>query len=65
MTSKKSLKEWRNVIEREDYYVDINPYSHNIISLALGAINEKFGKRAANNAIKYYRLEKKGWKQVR
>jgi len=57
----KSLKELRSIIRREVDYVDIRPYSHNIISLVLRAIASHYGKNKANQAIKDFGLKKRGW----
>ena len=54
-----------NIIKKEEPYIDIKPYSHNIISITLMKINKDFGKKYANIAIKKYNLENKGWKIVK
>ncbi len=38
-------------------------YAHNIISLCLRSIAKKFGKDAANETIREFRLDKKGWSE--
>lgn len=60
-----TLEEWREIIGREVGRVDKAPYSHNIISIALGAIGKNWGKDEANKAIVNFGLEKKGWQQVK
>ena len=62
---KKSLADWRKTIAKEVDYVDIKPYSHNIISLALGAIAREHGNTEANKAIVDFELEDLGWSQVK
>jgi hypothetical protein len=57
-----SLDEMREKIECEVPYVDKKPYSHNIISLVLSTIENKFGRAAAIKAMKDFKLNKKGWK---
>lgn len=37
------------------------PFSHNIISMALGDIAKSEGKEAANKMIDKYKLQKLGW----
>lgn len=61
----KTLQEWKEVIEREVYYVDVKPYSHNIISLALNAIARDFGNKEANKAIDEFGLGEYGWRKVK
>jgi hypothetical protein len=64
MAGSKSLKDWRETIESEVDFVDVKPYSHNIISLALQAISKMWGKEEANKAIDEFQLEDLGWKKV-
>ena len=61
MPKEKSLNEWRAVIDREADCVGVKPYSHNIITLALGAIAKKWGRDEANRAIENFGLEGMGW----
>jgi hypothetical protein len=56
-----TLKEWRAEIRKNAPYVDVKPFSHNIINIALQAITEKFGKDEANKAVDDFHLERKGW----
>jgi len=65
MVTKYTLEEWRSKIKKEVPYVDIKPYSHNIISLALGAIHENFGIKESNKAIKDFKLEDLGWHELK
>ena len=64
MEKKKTLKDWRETIQEEAPFVDLKPYSHNIISLALGAIHKGWGKAKANQAIKDFGLKRKGWNPI-
>mgnify|MGYP001116751977 CR=1 FL=1 len=57
----KSLSEWRAIIRREAPYVDLKPYSHNIISIALQAIAKDHGNEEANKTIDDFNLERLGW----
>lgn len=61
----KTLKDWLAVIEHEVPYVDVKPYSHNIISLALQAIARQWGQKKANKAIKDFELDVLGWHEVK
>lgn len=60
----KSLNDWRKIIKEEAPYVDVKMYSHNIISLALGAIAKECGQDEANKAIEDFGLEDLGWGKV-
>ena len=61
--TKKTLQELKKVIEREKPFVDIKPYSHNIISLTLMQISKEFSSKEANKCIKDFNLESLGWKK--
>ncbi len=39
------------------------PYSHNIISMALGDVFNNLGQQAANDLIDEYELEDLGWEK--
>ena len=45
----------------ERKFVDVKPFSHNIISLELRIISDKYGKETANKLIKMCKLEELGW----
>lgn len=59
--TKKGLNALRVEIEEQVPWIDIKPYSHNIIGLLLSQIAEEYGKKAANKAIRDFGLDKKGW----
>jgi hypothetical protein len=61
-TKMKKLQEYEKKIENERDFVDIKPYSHNIISLTLRMIDdlEIEGCRGLD-IIKKYELESLGW----
>ena len=61
-SSKKTLEELRDSIVDEIPFVDIKPYSHNIIGMTLNIMAGKFGRKAADDAIKELSLEELGWK---
>jgi len=63
MVKAKTLEEWRQEIKREVRFVDIKPYSHNIINISLQAIASRFGRDEANKAIRDFHLEEFGWKE--
>ena len=50
LVKKQSLAELYQSIEKEVEFVDVKPYSHNIISYILRTISEKFGYNKANAA---------------
>ena len=55
------MVELKNTILEEKAWVDIKPYSDNIISSALRIIDEKFGKEIVNDVIVSMGLEELGW----
>ena len=57
----KILSEWKESILREMPFVDVKQYSHNMISLALGAIARGWGYNTANKVIDDYGLVALGW----
>jgi hypothetical protein len=59
----KVLKDYRDKIKKEAPFVYIKPYSHNIISMVLGAIAKFYGKEEANKAIDDFNLESLGWRK--
>ena len=61
----RTLKQLRKVIKDEAYFVDIKPYSHNIIGLCLLEISKRFGQAEANKAIVDCELEDLGWSQIK
>lgn len=63
MIRKKSLKELKEIIQREKDFIGIKPYSHNIISLVLLQISQEYGKEEANKCIDEFELSKHGWKK--
>ena len=60
---KYTLSQWRMIIQNEVEFVDVKPYSHNIISTALRGISDGFGDAKANKAIEDFGLEELGWKK--
>ena len=61
--SKKRLAELYAEIKKEVKFVDVKPYSHNIISLILRTISEEFGYNKANEAIAKFELTPLGWQK--
>jgi hypothetical protein len=64
MSKKNRLNELRAQIEEEAKYVDVKPFSHNIITSALGLIQREFDTEQANRAVRDFGLEEKGWSQI-
>lgn len=58
---KKTLGEWQEAIKRQIPFVDVKPYSHNIISCCLRGIAKDYGNEIADNTIKELKLNKLGW----
>ena len=57
-----TIEDYTRRIGYESCWVDIKPYSHNIISITLREVSDKWGKEEANNIIKKTGLEQLGWK---
>ena len=57
---KEYLELLRKVVE-EIPYIGVRPYSHNIISLNLRIIEQKFGTRAVEAIIEMTDLKDLGW----
>ena len=55
------LYQLKGMIEKEIPFVDIKPFSHNIISMELRMVKEEFGKVVANNMVIQLGLDKMGW----
>ena len=62
--SKKRLAELYAKIKKEVKFVDVKPYSHNIISLVLRTISKEFGYNKANEAIAKFKLDEIGFNKV-
>ena len=60
-----AIEECRQRIEAEIDFVDIKPYSHNIIGLSLSALASKTDNATANALIDEFDLEELGWSKVR
>ena len=59
------LKEYEQRIKTERKWVDIKPYSHNIITLSLKAIHDlEIEGVSANDVISKYKLEILGWERT-
>jgi len=61
----KTLEELQEKINEEKEFVNTKQYSHNIISLCLQEVANRFGKKEANRIIEEEELEILGWKQVK
>jgi len=59
----KSLRALRTRIQEQVPFVDVKPYSHNIIGLLLSQIAKKYGDTEANQAIEDFQLEGLGWRK--
>jgi len=59
----KTLDDLRDEIDEQVDYIDIKPYSHNIIGLVLSMIAKEYGQVEANQAIRDFGLEERGWSQ--
>ena len=63
MATPETLDGLRSRIEDQAPYVDVKPYSHNIIGILLSQLASSFGEAEANKAIRDFGLEGKGWHQ--
>lgn len=63
MADTATLQELRSKIRSERKFVDVKPYSHNIVSLALQRIANKFGQAEANKAVRDFQLARLGWRE--
>jgi hypothetical protein len=59
----KTLEEWEETILREIPFVDVKPYSHNIITVALSAIARGWGNKRANDTVDKFGLVTLGYKK--
>ena len=55
------ISKYKNKIRNEIPYVDVKPYSHNIIAMTLAMISNKFGIADMNDTIRELKLDKMGW----
>ena len=60
----KTLDEMRAELVLEAQFVDLKPYSHNLVTMMLQDIAKKYGNKEANQAIDDFGLVDKGWKRV-
>lgn len=61
MKDPKTLEDWREIVRQNAPLVDKAPYAHNIIGIALSAIDKLAGEEEALKTIKEFGLDKKGW----
>ena len=58
---KPKLEDLKKNIKKEIPFVDVKPFSHNIISMTLSMIEENYGEAAAVQTMSELRLDKLGW----
>jgi len=58
------LAQLRDTIRREAKHIGRKPYSHNIVGLALQQIDREFSTTDANQAIRDFKLARKGFNEV-
>ena len=59
--TEKDFNDLYNQVEEEIQYVDVKPYSHNIISIGLRQVDEKYGKEKVIEIFNDFNLEEYGW----
>jgi hypothetical protein len=59
------IQEMREKIESELEYLDIKPYSKNLIEIRLRCVASKYGTAEANKLLGDIGLELYGWKKER
>ncbi len=57
-----TIEDYTRRIGYESCWVDVKPYSHNLVGIYLRMCADKYGQEEANNIIKRTGLEKLGWK---
>ena len=59
--TKRTKEEIIKNIKKEITYVDIKPYSHNIIGLELEILARDYGEEEVHNIVKNTKLKDLGW----
>ena len=59
----KTKEEIIATIKKEIPFVDVKPFSHNIINLELRLLSEKYGIEEANKLIENTKLKYLGWEK--
>jgi len=58
------MNDARQKLKKEVRFIDVKPYSHNIVSLVLMGVSSKIGNTYANQLIDEFKLERKGWSKA-
>tara|TARA_E500000318_G_scaffold110884_1_gene127563 strand:+ start:835 stop:1059 length:225 start_codon:yes stop_codon:yes gene_type:complete len=64
-TTNEEYYELKAKIIHQKKFIDVKPYSHNIISLLLQAIADGWGQERANQTIEACKLEELGWHKTK
>ena len=64
MSKTETKKDIERLLSKEVPYIDLKPYSHNIVSLTLQIAAKNYGNEYANHLIDKFKLEKLGWSKV-
>ena len=64
MSKTETKEDVERLLEKEVPYIDLKPYSHNIVGITLSIAAKNFGKSYANALIDKYKLEELGWSKV-
>jgi len=52
-------------IGEEVPFIDVKPFSHNLVGMLLNMLAKQHGQEEANKAIDDYELEELGWSKVK
>ena len=63
-SEKPKLEDLKKNIKKEIPFVDVKPFSHNIINMTLSKIEETYGEDVAIQTMSELRLDKLGWEIV-
>ena len=60
----KTLSQLKKEIKKEIPFVNIKPFSHNIISMGLRIVADEYGKEEANKIVRDFNLSRIGYEEA-